>query len=95
MLVRLLYASRAVDAIGAGLIDDILARSHALPVVKATAEISSIHDFGEMKKVALTDRTRRPHHKFANLVLSFSILIFLYSSLPVTSSPSHCGRGKT
>jgi len=28
MLVRLLYASRAVDAIDAGLIDDVLARSH-------------------------------------------------------------------
>jgi hypothetical protein len=29
MLVRLLYASRAVDTIGTGLIDDILAQSHA------------------------------------------------------------------
>jgi hypothetical protein len=29
MLVRLLYASRAVDTIGAALIDDILAQSHA------------------------------------------------------------------
>jgi acylphosphatase len=29
MLVRLLYASRAVDAIGSGLIDAILAESHA------------------------------------------------------------------
>jgi hypothetical protein len=68
MLVRLLYASRAVDAIGASLIDDILARSHAHNTAHGITGILCAYQNGDVFLQALEGARDEVNRLYNNIV---------------------------
>jgi len=68
MLVRLLYASRAVDTIGSALIDDILARSHAHNTGHGITGILCAYQNGNVFLQALEGAREEVNRLYNNIV---------------------------
>lgn len=68
MLVRLLYASRAVDTIGSGLIDDILVRSHAHNAEHGITGILCAYQNGNVFIQALEGARHEVNRLYNNIV---------------------------